>query len=115
MEMENKNNKIKALCDYLLGYWQFEIDEDARDKEFNDYFTYKYGVNFYKYGDSLDQELNISYDSYWKGAHIELSNLLDDNNELKILLLGMVNSLSSRNKQNMKRTNLLLEELYKKS
>lgn len=114
--MENKNNKIKALCDYLLSYWESEIDEDARDKEFNDYFMYKYGVNFYNYDDNLDEQLNINRDSYWKGAHIELSNLLDDNNnELRTLLLGMVNSPSSRNNKNLKRTNQLLEELYKKS
>jgi len=101
-------NKIKALCDYLLGYWESEIDEDSDDKEFNDYFKNKYNVNF-------DKELNISYQSCWKGAHIELSNLLDENNsELSKLLLGMVFNSSSRTDQNMKRMNELLEELYKK-
>jgi hypothetical protein len=101
-------NKIKALCDYLLGNWESEIEEDYDDKEFNDYFIDKYGID-------LDKELNIGSQSCWKGAHIELSNLLDENNsELSKLLLGMVLNSSSRTDQNMKRINTLLKELYKK-
>ena len=99
--------KIKALCDYLLGYWEFEIEEDD-DQEFNDYFKHTYNVD-------LDTEFNMSSSS-WKIAHIELSNLLDENNsELSELLLEMAFSSSSRNDQNMKRVNQLLEELYKKN
>jgi hypothetical protein len=99
--------KIKALCDYLLGYWELEIEEDYDDTEFNDYFKNTYNIN-------LVTELNIDSSS-WKSAHIELSNLLDENNsELSKLLLGMVLISSSRNEQNMKRINQLLEELYKK-
>ncbi len=101
-------NKIKALCDYLLGYWESEIEEDYDDKEFNDYFIDKYGID-------LDKELNIGCQSCWKGTHIELSNLLDENNsELSKLLLEMVFSSSSRNDKNTNRINELLEDLYKK-
>jgi|694.fasta_scaffold67728_5 hypothetical protein len=100
--------KIKALCDYLLGYWELEIDDDDDNNEFNEYFKNKYNVHF-------DTELNISSSTCWKDAHIELSNLLDENNSgLSKLLLGMVFVSSSRNEQNMKRVNQLLEELYKK-
>jgi hypothetical protein len=103
-----ETNKIKALCDYLLCYWEFEIDEDSDDKEFNDYFKNKYNID-------LSSSLNIDLSTCWKGAHIELSNLLDENNcELSKLLLGMVLNSSSRTDQNMKRINTLLEELYKK-
>jgi hypothetical protein len=103
-----ETNKIKSLCDYLLGYWEFEIDEDSDDKEFNDYFKNKYNID-------LSSSLNIDLSTCWKGAHIELSNLLDENNsELSKLLLGMVFNSSSRTDQNMKRINELLAELYKK-
>lgn len=107
MEMENK--QIKALCDYLLGYWQLEVDEDDDDDQvFNEYFIDKYGVD-------LEQELNIGTDS-WKGAHIELSNLLCENNsELSKLLLGMVFMSSSRNNENIERMNKLMEDLYKQN
>jgi hypothetical protein len=106
--MENENKKAKALCDYLLGYWEFEIDDDELDENmFNNYFINKYGVN-------LDKELNIGCYSCWKGAHIELSNLLDENNELRKLLIAMVFSSSSRTSQNTERINILLEDLYKK-
>jgi len=102
-------NTIKALCDYLLGYWEFELDEeDVDDESFNEYFMNKYGVNF-------DKELNISYQNCWKGAHIELSNLLDENNnELSELLLEIVSSSSTKTNQTIKRINILLEDLYKK-
>ena len=103
-----ETNKIKALCDYLLCYWELEIDDDDDNNEFNEYFKNKYNVHF-------DTELNISSSTCWKDAHIELSNLLDENNSgLSKLLLGMVFVSSSRNEQNMKRVNQLLEELYKK-
>jgi hypothetical protein len=92
----------------LLGYWELEIDDDDDNNEFNEYFKNKYNVHF-------DTELNISSSTCWKDAHIELSNLLDENNSgLSKLLLGMVFVSSSRNEQNMKRVNQLLEELYKK-
>ena len=98
---------LTPLCDYLLGYWELEIEDD-NDTEFNDYFKNKYNVD-------LDTELNIDLSTCWKGVHIELSNLLDENNsELSKLLLGMVFMSSSRTDQNMKRINQLLEELYKK-
>jgi hypothetical protein len=87
--------KIKALCDYLLGYWELEIDDDDDNNEFNEYFKNKYNVHF-------DTELNISSSTCWKDAHIELSNLLDENNSgLSKLLLGMVFVSSSRNEQNI--------------
>jgi hypothetical protein len=96
--------RIKALCDYLLGYWELEIDDDDDDAEFNDYFKTKYNVD----------EFNMSLLS-WREAHIELSNLLYEHNRvLSEVLLGMAFVSSSRNDQNMKRVNTLLEELYKK-
>jgi hypothetical protein len=105
--MEMEMLKIKALCDYLLGYWELEIDDEDDDNEFNEYFKNKYNID-------LVTELNIDSSS-WKGAHIELSNLLDENNsELSKLLLGIAFMSSSRTDQNMKRVNQLLEELYKK-
>ncbi len=105
--MENKNKQIKAICDYLLGYWQFEVDEDEDDdKLFNDYFKNRYNVD-------LDNELNIG-PNCWKGAHIELNNLLDGtNSELSKLLIGMVLVSSSRTPQNTERINILLTKLYK--
>ena len=103
--------KIKALCDYLLGYWELEIDDDDDDddnNEFNEYFKNKYNVHF-------DTELNISSSTCWKDAHIELSNLLDEtNSELSKLLKEMVFISASRNNKNMERIHKLLEELYKK-
>lgn len=101
--------QIKALCDYLLGYWEVELDEDdIDDKLFNDYFVDKYGVKLYK-------EFNISHQNCWKGAHIELSILLDKkNSELSKLLMEMVHISSSRTKQNTERIHMLLEDLYKK-
>jgi hypothetical protein len=102
-------NAIKALCDYLLGYWELEFDEDEVDDElFNDYFISKYKINLVK-------EFGISYQTCWKGAHIELSNLLDEtNSELSKLLKEMVFISASRNNKNMERIHKLLEELYKK-
>jgi len=100
---------IKALCDYLLGYWEYELDEDEVDDAlFNEYFISKYGVD-------LEKEFNIGYQYSWKGAHIELSSLLDENNsELSQLLLEVVSVSSSKTNQNMKKIHTLLEDLYKK-
>ncbi len=101
--MEHKNNQIKALCDYLLGYWHFEVDEDNDDELFNEYFIDKYNVDLYS-------ELRIGQHS-WRRAHIELRNLLCDDSELSQLLLEMI-SLSSSVKT--ERIIELIEELYKK-
>lgn len=110
--MENKY--IKALCDYLLGYWEIELDwfdecvseSDEADNIFNDYFIDKYDVD-------LENELNIGPNS-WKNAHIELSNLLDaSNSELSRLLLEMKDN-SIKNKENIERITTLMEDLYKK-
>ena len=106
------DNKIKALCDYLLGYWESEIeclddldsDNEETNKIFNEYFISKYGVNF-------EYEFNIVTNS-WKRAHIELNKLLDkNNNKLSTLLIGMQNK-SFRNKQNIEKLNKMLLELY---
>jgi hypothetical protein len=104
--------KIKSLCDYLLGYWENEVEDN--EITFNKYFITKYGVD-------IENEFRIDIYSNWKGAYIELNNLLcildknnvdENNSELCKLLMRMVFISSYRNNENMNRMNILLKNLY---
>lgn len=76
MEIERLNrNKIKALCDYLLGYWQKEVVRDHSMLE--PYFKDKYDVDFDDLNIYITHDFSIHGFNYNKSALIELNNMLD--------------------------------------
>jgi hypothetical protein len=47
--MSSVDVKILALCDYLLGYWEYEVDDDRdEEKVFEEYFLETYSIDMVK-------------------------------------------------------------------
>ena len=101
--------KIKSLCDYLLGYYENDVNDN--ELMFYKYFIDKYGIDF--------DEFNIDLYTGWNGGYIELYNLLcglneDNNTELCKLLVVNVFISKNTNKDEKERINELLKILYEK-
>ena len=108
-EMDVIKIKIKSLCDYLLGYYENDVNDN--ELMFYKYFIDKYGIDF--------DEFNIDLYTGWKGGYIELYNLLcglneDNNTELCKLLVVNVFISKNTNKDEKERINELLKILYEK-